>query len=135
MRSKIFRGIALIVCVATLPGCLLAVGAAGGAGGVIYYKGNLSEYVDYPVSDIYQATLKVLDKRNMPLYSDVHDNYKAKLSSELNDGKNVWIDIDSVTRESSEIKIRVGASGDQKQAVLLLEAIKANLGPKGSNTL
>lgn len=134
MRTKMFRTITLLLCVVSMSGCLLAVGAAGGAGGVIYYKGNLSEYVDYPVNEIYQATLKVLDKRNLPLYSDVHDSYKAKLTSELDNGKNIWIDIDSVTRQSSEIKIRVGAGGDQKEAVLLLEAIKSHLGPR-SNTL
>ncbi len=130
MRSKMFSGIALVLCAAIMPGCLLAVGAAGGAGGVMYVKGNVSEYVNYPVSELYQATLKVLDKRNMPLYSDTHDSYKAKMTSELQDGRNVRIEIDSVTRDSSEIKIRVGANGDQKEAVLLLEAIKSNAGPQ-----
>ena len=129
MRRKLLRSVALLLCLVAMPGCLLAVGAAGGAGGVVYYKGTLSEYVDYPVNEIYQSTLKVLDSRNLPLYSDTHDSYKAKLTSELANGKNIWIDIDSVTRGSSEIKIRVGATGDQKEAVLLLEAIKKNLGP------
>jgi hypothetical protein len=129
MRRKLLRSVALLLCLVAMPGCLLAVGAAGGAGGVVYYKGTLSEYVDYPVNQIYQSTLKVLDSRNLPLYSDTHDSYKAKLTSELLNGKNVWIDIDSVTRGSSEIKIRVGATGDQKEAVLLLEAIKNNLAP------
>ena len=98
MRRKLLRSVALLLCLVAMPGCLLAVGAAGGAGGVVYYKGTLSEYVDYPVNEIYQSTLKVLDSRNLPLYSDTHDSYKAKLTSELANGKNIWIDIDSVTR-------------------------------------
>ena len=134
MRNKLFSCVVLLLCIVSMSGCMLALGAAGGAGGVVYYNGNLSEYVDYPVNEIYQATVKVLDNRNLPLHSDVHDTYKAKLTSEFPEGKNIWIDIDSVTRESSEIKIRVGVSGDQKQAVLLLEEIKANLG-RTSNTL
>lgn len=127
MQRVLVRSVLLLVCSAMMSGCVLALGAAGGAGGVVYYKGNLKEYLSYPVTEIYVATVQAMADEGMKVYSDEHDPYKAQLKFEDIDERSVWIDIEAVTREASEIKIRVGVSGDKNRASQLLEKVKAKL--------
>jgi hypothetical protein len=127
MRRVMVQSVFLLAFCAMMSGCVLALGAAGGAGGVVYYKGNLKEYLSYPVTDIYEATIAVMDDEGMKIYKDEHDPYKAQLKFEDIDESSVWVDIEAVTREASEIKIRVGVSGDKQRATQLLEKIRTNL--------
>ena len=127
MKKIMVRSVMLLACCAMMSGCVLALGAAGGAGGVVYYKGNLKEYLSYPVPDIYEATMSAMDEEGMKIYNDEHDPYKAQMKFEDIDERSVWIDIEAVTREASEIKIRVGVSGDKQRATQLLEKVKTNL--------
>ena len=127
MRRLLVSSVMLVTCCSLMSGCVLAFGAACGAGGVIYYQGNLQEYLNYPVREIYEATMQTMAEEGLGVYNDEHDPYKAQMKFEDTDGKSVWVDIEASTRESSEIKIRVGVGGNKARASQLLEKIKTRL--------
>ncbi|MFP6581116.1 MAG: DUF3568 family protein [Candidatus Hydrogenedentota bacterium] len=125
--SKSRYMIALSACMICFSGCLLALGAGAGAGGVVYYKGNLTDTLYYSALDVHEAAMKAVGEEGLPILSEKHDPYKGSVRSEYPDGKNVWISIVAVERETTEVKIRVGASGDQKRANSLLLKLKSHL--------
>ena len=126
--QSLIRSLSLLLVVSAASGCIaLAVGAAGGAVGITYVKGKLSDSVDGTVLETYTAALAVLDAEGLPLYQNEHSGSVAKLQSEYPDDKNIWIDIEAISAATSKITIRVGASGNQTRSVDLLDAIKARL--------
>ncbi|MFP6596965.1 MAG: DUF3568 family protein [Candidatus Hydrogenedentota bacterium] len=127
MQKFLIRSVLLIMCFGVMSGCVLALGAVGGAGGVVYYKGNLKQYLNYPVTDIYEATMQTMADEGFRIFNDEHDPYKAQMKFEDTEGKSIWVDIEASTRETSEIKIRVGVKGDKARASQLLEKIKGRL--------
>jgi hypothetical protein len=126
---KLFPAMALIiVAAACVSGCVaLAVGAAGGAAGAVYVKGRLVETVDAPVERVYNATLAMLDAKGLPTLEHKADIASANVRSEYTDDEDIRIEIEGITSEVSEIRIRVGLTGDHDRSVDLLEGIKSRL--------
>ena len=109
-------------------GCVaLAVGAVGGAAGVTYAKGKLTDKLDAPVAQVHAATVMTLEEQGLPIHEDERYKMSANIKSESHDDKNIWINIDSINATSSKITIRVGATGNQRQSASLLDGIKSNL--------
>ena len=128
MRSDIMRTLCVFILLSSASGCIaLALGAAGGAAGVTYAKGKLTDRVDAPVAQVHAATIMAIEERGLPIRDEQLYASSAKVRSETTDDKNIWIEIDSITPDSSKITIRIGATGNQHRSVDLLEAIKANL--------
>ncbi len=127
MQRLFINAAILTMCALYTSGCLLAVGAVGGAGGVVYYKGNLKEHLNYSVTDIYDATIQSAADQGFQVLNDEHDPYKAQMKFKDADDKKIWVDTEAATRETSLIKIRVGVGGDKAKASLLLEKIKSRL--------
>jgi hypothetical protein len=121
------RFLCLILVVCTGTGCLAAIGAGAAAGGIIYYNGNLKEYIPHPVPNVHAAAVIALKNDSLPIYTDELDNVVGRLKSEDHDGKDISIHIEKVTREASQITIRIGATGDHERSEALLAKIKANL--------
>lgn len=118
----------VLLVVVSCSGCIaLAVGAVGGAAGVTYVKGNLNDNFDASVKQVHAATVMALESMALPIHENRQDFSSAKLRSEYADGKEIWITIDATTSRSSEIVIRVGATGDQQRSRRILNAINANL--------
>ena len=98
MKRILTQSVILVMCFATMPGCIFALGAAGGAGGVVYYKGNLKEYLNYSVMEIHTATLQTMADEGIQIYSDSVDTYKSEMKFEDTDGRNIWVDIEASTQ-------------------------------------
>jgi len=124
MYTSVFRFICLALITVSASGCLVAAGAAGGAAGVIYVKGNVKDYLDYSVSQIHVAAEKALTNEGLTLSVNRVDESSARLESEYADGKNITVNIERVTQEGSQISIRVGAAGDNQRALRILSNIK-----------
>lgn len=116
-----------VLCVLSCSGCLLAVGAGAGAGGVVYYKGNLKEVLPHSSDAVYDASLRALADEALAIESQERDPYRGEIKSEYPDGKNVWVTITALGHDSTEIKIRVGMGGDQKRANGLLVRVREHL--------
>ena len=115
-----------------LSGCAaLLVGGAAGAGGAVYVKGKLSEDVNATASQVHDATVSALKELNLPIIEDTHDNLSAKMKSRFADGAEVWIDISSLSTESSQITVRVGVLGDENRSRQILDAVHKHL-PMGT---
>lgn len=122
------RAIAVLVVLGSVSGCVaLAVGAAGGAGGAEYVKPRLVEKVNAPVERVYSATLGMLGAKGLPAIEKRADVASALVRSEYKDDKDIRIEIEAITSEVSEIRIRVGVVGEHTRSLELMNGIKARL--------
>ena len=116
----------------TFAGCAaLLVGGAAGAGSVVYVKGQLKENMTAPVAAVHNASISALKELNLPIIEDNKDKLSAKIKSKVANGDDVWIEIESVTAESSKITIRVGILGDQQKSRQILDGIRRHLSGGG----
>jgi len=128
MRPTAFKSIALLILATTLTGCVgLAIGAAGGAAGAVYAKGRLTDQLDGNVERSYNAALAALRARDLVIQEQEADVSSAFIRSEFIDGKEIRISLDAITSQVTEVKIRVGLTGDHSRSIMLLEDIKARL--------
>ncbi|MFH1360791.1 MAG: DUF3568 family protein [Candidatus Omnitrophota bacterium] len=127
MLKGIMKGVIVLILGIQLSGCALLLGAAAGAGGVVWAKGRLQEEINKPLDNLYKATLAGLKDMDLPITFDRKDDMSAKVESKFADGTNVWVDVEYVTDHSTRIVIRVGVLGDQTRSNKILEAIKQKL--------
>jgi hypothetical protein len=129
MKSqKLFALVGVIAAASSMSGCVaLAVGAAGSAAGVVYVKGRLVDKVDAPVERVYNATLATLGSKGLPIKEKELNIDSANIRSEYKDDEDIRIEIEAITSQVSEIRIRVGLTGDQGRSIDLLDGIKGRL--------
>jgi len=125
--SRILLTILLVAQMLGASGCVLLVGAAGGAGGTVYVMGKLKEDLNAPVPKVKRAAVAGLKDLGLPVLKDKGDQLTASLESEFSDGKHVWIDIEARDESSSQIGIRVGLLGDEQRSRRVLKAIRQHL--------
>lgn len=126
---KIFSRMAvLVILVVQVAGCVpLLVGAAAGAGGVIWVTGRLQQNLNASLEKAHKATLAGLKKLRLPILVDKQDKLTVKVESEYADGKRVWIDLEYVTQSATKISIRVGTMGDEVRSREILDNIMRSL--------
>jgi len=126
--GKFLTGVLLVSTVLSASGCFpLLVGAAAGAGGVVYIKGNLEKNFDYPVKDVHQASLDALKALNIIVTNDDLERHSAKISAQYDDGKKIVITVKALTERASNLRIRVGYVGDEVKSETLLNQIENSL--------
>jgi hypothetical protein len=122
------RMLMLGLIVVNTAGCFwLVVGAAAGAGGVIWATGKLKQELNVSVDTAHKAALKALKDLELPVIVDKKDQLTVKMESEFSDGARVWIDIDSITVKSCKIEVRVGTMGDERRSREILQTIQRYL--------
>ncbi len=125
------QAVLLVALAVQISGCaeavLVGVGAAGGAGAVLWTKGRMKEEFDISFSKVHTATLAALKDLDLPIKGDKKKGLKAKIESQFPDGKFVWIGIRAVTESSSKITVRVGVFGDKSRSQKIFEAIHRRL--------
>ncbi len=125
---KVLVVLSTVLLALQLAGCAaLLVGGAAGAGAVVYVKGQLNENMNASVSRVHGASISALGDLKLPIIEDNHDRLSAKIKSQFADGSDVWIEIESVTSESSKITVRVGVTGDEGKSRQILDAIHRHL--------
>lgn len=109
-------------------GCAaVLVGAAGGAAGTVYVMGKLEDEVRSPVMKVYQAAIAGLKELEMPILENNADKLSAHVESAFSDDTSVWININSLSPNWSQLTIRVGWFGDEARSQTILESIEAHL--------
>lgn len=125
---KVFPALAVLVTMGAVSGCVaLAVGAAGSAAGVVYVKGRLQDNLNAPVERVYNASLAMLNAKGLPIREQRADVGSANIRSKYGGGDDIRIEIKAITSEVSQIRIRVGLTGDHNRSLDLLDGIKARL--------
>jgi hypothetical protein len=130
--SRRYRHVALLLALlVAISGCaeavLVGVGAAGGAGAVLYVKGKMVEEVDIPFSKAHTAAVAALKDLELPIKKDTKKGLKGKVESQYPDGKFVWVNIRGVTESSSKISVRVGVFGDKAKSKKIFDAIHQHI--------
>ena len=124
MIRNIVLSLMLIFSSMHLSGCFaLLLGAAAGAGGVIWVKGKLEQDVNASLDKVHKASIAALKKLDLPAIKDASDKMTARIESEYSDGKHVWIDLNQISNTSTKLSIRVGTLGDEVRSRQILEKI------------
>jgi hypothetical protein len=108
--------IVLLLMAGTLQGCaliLLGGGAAGGAAGVAYAKGELEQVHAAPYDRVWDATLRALRTLNIAVSDTQKDPISAKAVGARADGIAVVVSVLPVTKDSTSVRVRVGNFGDR----------------------
>lgn len=108
--------IVLLLMAGTLQGCpliLLGGGAAGGATGVAYAKGELEQVHAAPYDRVWDATLRALRTLNIAVSDTQKDQISAKAVGARADGTAVVVSVLPVTKDSTSVRVRIGNFGDR----------------------
>jgi hypothetical protein len=130
MFKKQLIMISLIGLYLLISGCaplLVAGGAGAGAGGVIWYKGELRDTLNASVPHARLAVITSLKDLNLSILEEKKDNLVVKIKSQFADGKKIWISLESLNKTTAKIKIRVGTLGDEYRSRRILELTKKHL--------
>jgi hypothetical protein len=120
--------ILIIPGLALLIGCAAAViGGAAGAGAVLYSKGELKSTENAPLEQVMNAAEEAMNSMNFNVISKDHDALKGKLLAKRENGDNIDIKLEQKPNNLTEMKIRVGAFGNEDQARLIQEKIRQKL--------
>ncbi len=109
-------------------GCVpLLIGAAAGAGGVVWAKGSLEQNFDNTVDQLHRASLAGLRDVKCTVRNNQIRKHLAKIEFEFDDGQKGSINIKALTERSAKLKIRVGVLGDETKSNIILSAILKRL--------
>ncbi len=108
--------ILLLLQAGVLQGCtviLIGGGAAVGATGVAYAKGELEQVHAAPYDTVWDATLSALRTLNIAVSQTQKDQISAKVDGARSDGTSVVVSILPVTKDTTSVRVRIGAFGDR----------------------
>ena len=127
MLKKFSKAILVIALGVHLSGCVLLLGAAAGASGVVWAKGRLRQELKQSLVQTYTATISGLKKMDLPIILERKDALTGRIESKFADGTNVWIDIEHLAENSSRLTIRVGVLGDHERSDKIMESVRSYL--------
>ncbi|MCD6338640.1 MAG: DUF3568 family protein [Verrucomicrobia bacterium] len=117
-----------MVVLAGTAGCVgLAVGAAAGAGGYAYYKGELKSAEGYPLDAVWEATQKAVRRLELVIEESARDALEAKLDAKSAAGKKIHTRLKRLGERATELRIRVGVLGDKTLSRQIRDAILGEL--------
>jgi Protein of unknown function (DUF3568) len=109
-------------------GCAAAVvGGAAGAGAVLYSKGELKSTENGSVSQVFDAAIETMNSMQFNVVTKDQDSLKAKVLAKKSNGDNIDIKLEQKPNNLTEMKIRVGAFGNEDQARLIQEKIRERI--------
>ncbi len=121
--KSLYLNIILLGAVTVCSGCALLFGAAAGAGGFAYVKGDLQKNFDYPLDRLHKASARALRDLKAVVSSDETDKHSSKIKFTLDGDKSGEINIKSLTEKASKLSIRIGIFGDETLSQMVLNAI------------
>lgn len=127
-RNLTFLALAIFL-LANIYGCFAVVaGTAGGAGTSIWLAGKLTQEFSAPYERTIEASKSALRSLNLELNKETREENITQLRSKYTDGKEIWIDIRKIAKNSTKVEVRVGAVSPDKEACSkILKAIERYL--------
>jgi hypothetical protein len=126
--TKSYVLLALVALSAFYWGCAAAiVGGAAGAGAVMYSKGELKSTEKAELDEVYDAAIDALKSLDLEVISQDKDGLTAKLVAKEENGDNIDIKLEKVPNDLTEMKIRVGAFGNEDRARLIQQEIRERI--------
>ena len=115
------------LCLVTLGGCLVAAVGVGAAGTVAYVRGDLEAVEAKSLDELYDASVKAVDKLELALISKSKDALSAEIIARDSEDKKIRINLTSSAEGTTKVTIRVGTFGSQTKSRAIYEKIKENL--------
>ena len=110
-------------------GCVAVVaGAAAGAGGYAYVKGEARSEEAVSVAEAFDASKKALASLGFRVTSATKDALEGKVEATGAEGRIVQVKCERVESGQTRIGVRVGTFGDRDQAAVILDAIRKKAG-------
>lgn len=106
---------------------LIGGGAAAGIGGYVFVKGELKSTENAPMGRTWTAAMAAMQELKFPVIGQNKDALTAKLIARTAQDKKVNVRLKALGENSTEIKIRVGAFGDEALSLVILDNIKKKL--------
>lgn len=126
MRTRILT-IAVAVVLLGSSGCVAVAAAGAGAGTYAYVKGVTEVNVGAPYNDVWHATGESLRELEVTITSQTRDALAGSYKGERHDGANVIVDVESLKRDTTKVRIRVGAFGERSFQERLINSIQSRL--------
>ena len=121
-------GVISLCLVLATSGCIpLLIGAAAGAGGIVYVKGAAVKNVDENIGKVHKAGLAALKKLGIFVTDDEVNKHSMVIKAEYEDGKKVLVKAEALTEFVSKVTVRAGVIGDQEESEMILNAIENEL--------
>jgi hypothetical protein len=124
------RRFALIGLVAILPvfsGCVAIVAAGAGAGAYAYLKGSMESHLNASLESSMVAVRSTMKKQNLIKVKETSDIRSARFVYRDTADTRISIALDQKQPTLTEIKVRVGAVGDETRSLEILKNINAQL--------
>ena len=126
MKTKWFMAMLLAAMLVPTGGCFfLVVGAAAGAGTVVYVNGELKESEGVPYDRVYEATVAALTEMQFNVISKQKDAATAVVTARTSTDKKITVTLNKQSATATEIRIRVGTVGDKDLSQQILDKIKS----------
>lgn len=117
---------ALCAAVLLSQGCLLFwVGAGAGTATALYVTGELRSTEHVALDRAWQATMDALTEMKMPIGEPHKDALTGRLTAVGADNKDIAIKLDTKGEHLTEIRIRVGVTGDRARSEQILNKIRS----------
>ena len=108
-------------------GCYpLIIGAAAGAGGMAYAKGNIKTNFDKPLEKTHKAVVEGLKDSGVFITEDSLGVAESRVVGEFEDGEDVVVHLKPLTKNTTKVFLRVGLIGNEDRSMALMDAIKKN---------
>ncbi len=134
IRSRTVKTASFYVLIALaavgLQGCVAAAlvgGAAAGAGGVAYARGDLEAITDQNVETLHKACLAALDEMNIPVTSSERDVLEGRIIARGVDDKKITIKMKYQEPQVTKLWIRVGTFGDRDKSDAIYASVRKHL--------
>lgn len=117
----------LVLCVGFISGCAAVVAGGAAAGGTyVYTEGRLQRDYEASLDPAYYASLDAVSEMNMEIMEKEKSVTEASIRAKDGDTK-VWIDLDSVDQDTTQISVRYGLTGDETASKSIHQAIAENM--------
>jgi len=117
MFKKITVFIFSVFLLSNIYGCFaLFAGAAAGAGTAVWLSDKLTQEFPAPYDRTINATKTALRSLKLKVTKETRKDDVAQIRSKYTDGKDIWIDINKITENSTKVSVRVGAVNSDKEA-------------------
>lgn len=116
--KKIICSISLMLSLA-FSGCVpvaLVAGAAAGIGGYKYLEGALTVVYNAPFKDTWKASLEAIEDMGIKIEDKDHSISSGKIKARRADDTVVSVSMKYLSSDQTEVTIKVGLFGDEKES-------------------
>ncbi len=124
-------GLTALLIMPRLTGCavaLLGAGAAAGAGGYAYVKGEASQTHAGSFDQVWNATTNALNQMNITVVNSKRDALGGEIDAKrAADNQSVTVKVQPVDASTTRVSVRVGLLGNEADSKRIQQAISTTL--------